>query len=178
MYRGPVAQGDVYRAVTAVEPLESIGIIDGQFDHVPAVWHKEILWAMDRGVHVYGSASMGALRAAELHAFGMEGVGEIFECYRDGTLEDDDEVAVVHGAADTRISADVGIHGEHSSHAARRGAERRHRVTRADDARGHREGAILPGAVVPGRSSPRPMDASIPPSSRPSPRGGRRAASI
>ncbi len=178
VYRGPVAQGDVYRAVTAVEPLESIGIIDGQFDHVPAVWHKEILWAMDWGVHVYGSASMGALRAAELHAFGMEGVGEIFESLpgRDARGRRRSGRRARRGRH--RISADVGFHGEHSLHAARGGAERRHRVTRADDARGHREGAILPGAVVSGRSSRRPMDASIPPSSRPSPRGGRRAASI
>src|SRR6185503_8566658 len=64
------------------------------------VWHKEILWAMSQGIHVYGSASMGALRAAELAVFGMEGVGEIFAQYRDGVLEDDDEVAVIHGAAE------------------------------------------------------------------------------
>ena len=43
---------------------------------------------------------MGALRAAELHAFGMRGVGRIFEAFRDGELEDDDEVAVVHGPAE------------------------------------------------------------------------------
>jgi hypothetical protein len=101
IYRGPVAQGDVYRAVISADRPEAIGIIDGQFDHVPAVWHKEILWAMAHGVPVYGSASMGALRAAELHAFGMEGVGAIFEWYRDDVLEDDDEVAVVHGPAET-----------------------------------------------------------------------------
>ena len=101
VYRGPVAQGDVYRAGTSAQRPDAIGIIDGQFDHVPAVWHKEILWAMDQGIRVYGSASMGALRAAELHTFGMEGVGAIFEWYRDEVLEDDDEVAVVHGPADT-----------------------------------------------------------------------------
>jgi hypothetical protein len=39
---------------------------------------------------------MGALRAAELAAFGMVGVGQIFEWYRDGVLEDDDDVAVAH----------------------------------------------------------------------------------
>ena len=39
---------------------------------------------------------MGALRAAELHVFGMQGVGRIFEAYRDDSLEDDDEVAVLH----------------------------------------------------------------------------------
>ena len=45
---------------------EAIGIIDGYFERVPSVWHKEILWAMAEGIHVFGSASMGALRAAEL----------------------------------------------------------------------------------------------------------------
>ena len=43
---------------------------------------------------------MGALRAAELHRFGMRGVGEIFRLYRDGAVEGDDEVAVVHGTAE------------------------------------------------------------------------------
>ena len=93
----PVAQGDVYRA--AVSRARAIGIVDGYFDGMPAVWHKEILWAMSQGIHVFGSASMGALRAAELHTFGMRGVGDIFAAYKAGDFEDDDEVAVVHGPA-------------------------------------------------------------------------------
>jgi hypothetical protein len=97
-YLPPAAQGDVYRA--ARNHPQVIGIIDGYFERVTSVWHKEILWAMSEGIHVYGSASMGALRAAELAAFGMEGVGAVFEMYRDGILEDDDEVAVVHGSAE------------------------------------------------------------------------------
>jgi hypothetical protein len=44
---------------------------------------------------------MGALRAAERAPFGMEGIGKIFEAYRDGPLEDDDEVALVHGPPET-----------------------------------------------------------------------------
>jgi hypothetical protein len=48
---------------------------------------------------------MGALRAAELAPFGMVGVGAIFEAYRDGLIEDDDEVAVVHGPEDTGYRA-------------------------------------------------------------------------
>ncbi|VBA31780.1 hypothetical protein LAUMK35_05097 [Mycobacterium pseudokansasii] len=40
---------------------------------------------------------MGALRAAELHPLGMEGYGWVFESYRSGLLEADDEVAMVHG---------------------------------------------------------------------------------
>jgi hypothetical protein len=98
IYLPPVSQGDVYR-VARTGPW-AIGIIDGYFERVPAVWHKEILWALAQGIHVYGAASMGALRAAELAVFGMEGVGEIFAQYHDGRLEDDDEVAVVHGPAE------------------------------------------------------------------------------
>ena len=64
---------------------------------MPTVWHKEILWAMAQGIHVFGAASIGALRAAELDAFGMRGIGRIYEAFRDGVLEDDDEVAVLHG---------------------------------------------------------------------------------
>src|SRR3954462_11170486 len=99
VYLPPVSQGDVYRV--AQKRPKAIGIVDGYFQCVPAIWHKEILWAMTRGIHVYGSASMGALRAAELAPFGMEGVGKIFGLSRDGTLEDDDEVAVAHGPSDS-----------------------------------------------------------------------------
>jgi hypothetical protein len=91
----PVRQGEVYKAALARPAI--IGIIDGYFEVTPTVWHKEILWAMAQGIHVYGAASIGALRAAELHSFGMVGIGRIFEAYRDGILEDDDEVAVLHG---------------------------------------------------------------------------------
>ena len=103
IYLPPAAQGDVYR-VARLQP-QAIGIIDGYFDTMPSIWHKEILWAMGQGVHVFGSASMGALRAAELAAFGMEGVGAIFDAYRSGELEDDDEVAVVHAPAEKGYAA-------------------------------------------------------------------------
>lgn len=94
-YRPPAAIGDVYKA--AQKRPWAIGIIDGFFESTPSVWHKEVLWAMAQGIQVFGASSMGALRAAELAAFGMVGVGAIFEAYRCGTIEDDDEVAVVHG---------------------------------------------------------------------------------
>ena len=94
-WRPPVKQGEVYEAALGRPAI--IGIIDGYFEVTPTVWHKEILWAMAQGIHVYGSASIGALRAAELHPFGMVGIGRIFAAYRDGILTDDDEVAVLHG---------------------------------------------------------------------------------
>ena len=94
----PVRQGELYRV--ALERPAVIGIIDGYFETTPTVWHKEILWAMAQGIHVFGAASIGALRAAELDAFGMRGIGRIYEDFRDGVLTDDDEVAVLHGPAE------------------------------------------------------------------------------
>jgi hypothetical protein len=91
---GPVACGDVLKATQ--DGFRLIVIVDGVFEHRLPVWHKEILWAMARGARVFGGGSMGALRACELAPFGMIGVGRVFEWFEDGTLEDDDEVAVAH----------------------------------------------------------------------------------
>jgi len=98
-FRPPAAMGDVTRA--ACEGPETIVLIDGVFEDRPAVWHKEILWALSKGIAVIGAASMGALRAAELQDHGMLGHGKIYQAYASGELQDDDEVAVVHGPAET-----------------------------------------------------------------------------
>jgi hypothetical protein len=103
LYRPPAKAGDVYVAFRSGAKV--IAIIDGYFEQVPAVWHKEVLYALSAGVHVFGASSMGALRAAELHPFGMIGVGRIFAAYRDGTYEDDDEVVVVHGGEEVGFAA-------------------------------------------------------------------------
>lgn len=94
----PVAHGDLLRL--DVGPGDRVLIIDGFFLQHPPVRHREILDLLDRGVTVAGAASMGALRAAELWPFGMRGVGEVFQLYRDGVVTGDDEVAVVHGPAE------------------------------------------------------------------------------
>jgi len=95
VYLPPVTAGDVYRLWRRHPRV--IGIVDGR---VPAVWHKEIMWVMERGVHVFGSAGVGALRAAELDGFGMRGVGWVYRAFREGTLNRDDEVAVDCDAAE------------------------------------------------------------------------------
>ena len=94
----PAKRGDIY--VACKSRPDAIGLIDGYFDHRMSVWHKEILWALAHGIRVYGAASMGALRAAELDVFGMIGVGQVYESFSSGKLEDDDEVAIVHDPAD------------------------------------------------------------------------------
>jgi hypothetical protein len=93
-FRPPAARGDILQAVQ--DGARAIGIVDGYFGEVPSVWHKEILYALQKNVVVAGGASMGALRAAECAAFGMIGLGSIFEDYADGRLIDDEAVALVH----------------------------------------------------------------------------------
>lgn len=96
--RPPAAHGDVLAAVRG--GAVAIGIVDGNFEHVAPVWHKEILHALDQDVAVFGAASMGALRAAECGAFGMIGIGRIYEDYASGRRIDDADVALLHGPAE------------------------------------------------------------------------------
>ncbi|WP_305984543.1 TfuA-like protein [Roseibium sp. MMSF_3544] len=93
--RPPAAAGDVFRAVRRGANL--IALVDARFQDFQTVQHKEILYALEQGVHVWGAASMGALRAVECDTFGMLGFGKIYRDYRDGVLVDDHEVAVQHG---------------------------------------------------------------------------------
>jgi hypothetical protein len=94
----PVAVLDVLRLLHVRRRAlpARLAIIDGYFERMAAVWHKELLLALEHGVEVWGAASMGALRAAELHPFGMRGVGAIFDGFASGRLTADAEVAVAH----------------------------------------------------------------------------------
>ncbi|MFD3997378.1 TfuA-like protein [Streptomyces sp. NPDC058583] len=98
----PVKHGDLLRL--ALGPGDVALIIDGVWHQSAPVRHKEILALLDDGVTVVGAASMGALRAAELAPYGMVGVGRIFEDFRAGRLDADDEVAVLHTPEGEQLS--------------------------------------------------------------------------
>jgi len=91
----PVARGDIDRLLTTEVP-DAIGIVDGQFFQSLSISPKEVLRALDAGSRVFGASSMGALRAVELAPYGMVGVGEIYRLYASGTVDADDEVAMVY----------------------------------------------------------------------------------
>lgn len=97
-YLPPARMGDVYRLLS--QRVRRIVLIDGVFHGVPSVWHRELVEAMADGIEVIGASSMGALRASELARYGMRGIGEVFAWYRDGVIDGDDEVALVHGEQD------------------------------------------------------------------------------
>jgi hypothetical protein len=92
-YRSPAKRGDIARA--AADGAEIIVLIDGVYHQENAVAHREILAAVRAGIKVIGASSMGALRAAEMHTLGMNGIGTIFELFASGKLVSDDEVALV-----------------------------------------------------------------------------------
>lgn len=93
-YLSSIRKGDVIRAIK--KGYKRIVIIDGNFSWIPSVWHKEILMALDYGVEVFGAASMGAIRAAELDVYGMKGVGRVYEMYKNEEIDGDDEVAIAY----------------------------------------------------------------------------------
>ena len=94
-FHRPIKCGDIIKCLR-LKP-KRIAIIDGYFEQTGSVWHKEILFALSQGVELFGSSSMGALRAAELKDFGMIGIGQIYQDFASGN-PDDDEVALVHEA--------------------------------------------------------------------------------
>lgn len=101
----PVGHGDLLRL--GLRPGDTAVIVDGYYHQAAPVRHKEILQLIDSGVVVVGCASMGALRAAELHQVGMVGTGVVFGMYRDGEIDADDEVAVAHLQAEGFTSMSI-----------------------------------------------------------------------
>lgn len=92
-YRPPIKRGDIISALN--DNPDVIGIIDGVFHQQPAVSHREILEALNKGIVVVGGSSMGALRASELDELGMIGIGYVYQQYKTGVVESDDDVAVI-----------------------------------------------------------------------------------
>jgi len=93
-FRPPIKRGDINVLMARESPPTHVGIIDGCFLHAMSISPKEIIKAMNKGVQFFGSSSMGALRATELHRWGMTGVGDIFQMYHTGVVDADDEVAI------------------------------------------------------------------------------------
>ena len=99
-WRPPAQAGDVLRLAAGDAANLRLCLIDGYFDHRPAVRHKELLLLLAKGARIFGAASIGALRAAEMDGFGLIGVGAIYAAYARGSLTGDDEVALIHAGAE------------------------------------------------------------------------------
>lgn len=93
-YRPPAKKGDLLRLAADPE-VRMVGLVDGVFlqDYPPTPIEVYQL-ARKQGVLLAGAASLGALRAVELEKFGMVGIGRVFQLYKSGRINADDEVAV------------------------------------------------------------------------------------
>jgi hypothetical protein len=91
----PIRRGDLTRLVRR-NPPGAVAIVDGAFHQTLAVGHAEIRDALGEGWHVWGLSSMGAIRACEMHTFGMSGWGRVFRRFCADEDFRDDEVALLH----------------------------------------------------------------------------------
>ena len=109
-YRPPAKKGD-FLQLAADPNVKMVGFVDGVFlqDYPPTpieVYHV----ARKEGVILAGAASLGALRAVELEKFGMIGIGKIFQLYKTGRVDADDEVAVTFAPeGDYRLQSEAMI---------------------------------------------------------------------
>jgi hypothetical protein len=94
-YRDPAKKGDFLKLSQDSYEKKYVGFIDGVFlhDYPPPpieVYHL----ATRKNIELIGASSLGALRAVELEKFGMKGIGKIFQLFKNGVINADDEVAV------------------------------------------------------------------------------------
>lgn len=89
----PARRGDV---AVLIGRADIVVLLDGYFGWTLSVSHTEIRDALNSGVAIVGASSLGALRASELRSTSIIGVGWVFERYQEGTLWNDDEVALLH----------------------------------------------------------------------------------
>lgn len=109
-YRPPARKGDFLR-LAADPAVKMVGFVDGVFlQDYPPTPIEVFQLARKEGVLLAGAASLGALRAVELEKFGMVGIGKIFELYKTGRVDADDEVAVTFApGGDYRLQSEAMI---------------------------------------------------------------------
>jgi hypothetical protein len=109
-YRPPARKGDFLR-LAADPAVKMVGFVDGVFlQDYPPTPIEVFQLARKEGVLLAGAASLGALRAVELEKFGMVGIGKIFELFKTGRVDADDEVAVTFApGGDYRLQSEAMI---------------------------------------------------------------------
>ena len=94
VYMPPARKGDLLK-LSADPEVNMVGLVDGVFlQDYPPTPIEVFQLARKKGMLLAGAASLGALRAVELEKFGMVGIGKVFELFKSGKLNADDEVAV------------------------------------------------------------------------------------
>ena len=109
-YKPPAKKGDLLALLGLSDTKRVIGLIDGLFlqDYPPTpIEVYSIL--VRKNLTVVGGASLGALRAVELEKFGMIGIGKVFELFKNGIIDADDEVAVTFDQSNHKVQSEAMI---------------------------------------------------------------------
>lgn len=93
----PARQGDLLAFSRSRDGPGRILLVDGVFGRSLAVTPRECIEVMQGGWRLYGCSSMGALRAADLYAQGMVGLGRVYAALRSGCFFHEADLAVVFG---------------------------------------------------------------------------------
>jgi YcaO-like protein with predicted kinase domain len=99
---GPVEQGDMLAAV--LDGFETILIIDGYFYTKFPCTTFEVMVALEQGINVFGSSSIGALRAVELDRYVMVGVGEVYRYLKEQPIKPYHVVAQTYDERDHALT--------------------------------------------------------------------------
>jgi hypothetical protein len=94
----PATRGTVAAALQA--GYTRIGIVDGAIEGASRLTLRELRSALRLpDVELVGGASVGAIRAAQLQAAGMRGIGRVFRLLRRRSITEVEDIYVVHASA-------------------------------------------------------------------------------
>jgi hypothetical protein len=96
VWHPPVKRNDIKQLMQTKKPSVVV-IVDGYFHNSLAVGHAEIGDAIKAGWVIWGTSSMGAIRAAEMINQGMKGYGLVYNHFAEDPDFRDDEVTLLHG---------------------------------------------------------------------------------
>lgn len=102
VYTSPAEQGDIF--MTILEGFKNILIIDGYFYSKFPCTTFEVMLALEKGINVFGSSSIGALRAVELDNYGMIGMGYVYEYLKKQSIKPYHIVAQTYDEYDEPLS--------------------------------------------------------------------------
>jgi YcaO-like protein with predicted kinase domain len=102
VYVSPAEQGDML--MTILEGFKNILIIDGYFYSKFPCTTFEVMLALENNINVFGSSSIGALRAVELDNYGMRGIGYVYNYLKKQRIKPYHIVAQVYDEQDKPLS--------------------------------------------------------------------------
>jgi hypothetical protein len=95
---GPIRRGALPGVIG--DGYRLIGIIDGELERQSAVPPSEILAGLNGGCQIVGGSGVGALLAAGLTKYGIQGVGIVSRWLQSGRLAGQEAIAMRYAAVD------------------------------------------------------------------------------